>query len=31
KILCLTFWKTLRQEGITQSGHATAEEFMGST
>ncbi len=31
KILCLTFWKTLRREGITQSGHATAEEFMGST
>ncbi|MEE2708982.1 MAG: sugar transferase [Gemmatimonadota bacterium] len=31
KILCLTFWKSLRREGITQTGHATAEEFMGST
>ncbi len=30
KILVLTFWKTLRREGISQPGHATAEEFMGS-
>ena len=30
KILWLTFWKVVRREGITQPGHATAEEFMGS-
>jgi len=30
KILFLTFWKTIRREGISQPGHATAEEFMGS-
>jgi lipopolysaccharide/colanic/teichoic acid biosynthesis glycosyltransferase len=30
KILWLTLWKTLRREGISQPGHATAEEFMGS-
>jgi sugar transferase EpsL len=30
KILCLTLWKVLKREGITQPGHATAEEFMGS-
>jgi lipopolysaccharide/colanic/teichoic acid biosynthesis glycosyltransferase len=29
KILLLTFWKTLTREGISQPGHATAEEFMG--
>jgi len=29
KILALTAWKTLRREGISQPGHATAEEFMG--
>lgn len=29
KILLLTFWKALRREGISQPGHATAEEFMG--
>ena len=29
KILAATLWKTLRQDGISQSGHATAEEFMG--
>lgn len=31
KILWLTFWKVLKREGISQPGHATAEEFMGST
>lgn len=31
KILGLTFWKVLKREGISQPGHATAEEFMGST
>ena len=30
KILLLTFWKVLRREGISQPGHATAEEFMGN-
>jgi lipopolysaccharide/colanic/teichoic acid biosynthesis glycosyltransferase len=30
KILLLTFWRVLRREGISQPGHATAEEFMGS-
>jgi lipopolysaccharide/colanic/teichoic acid biosynthesis glycosyltransferase len=30
KILFLTVWKVLRREGISQPGHATAEEFMGS-
>jgi lipopolysaccharide/colanic/teichoic acid biosynthesis glycosyltransferase len=30
KILALTLWKTLRREGISQPGHATAEEFMGN-
>jgi lipopolysaccharide/colanic/teichoic acid biosynthesis glycosyltransferase len=30
KILALTFWKALRREGISQPGHATAEEFMGT-
>jgi sugar transferase EpsL len=30
KILALTFWKVFRREGISQPGHATAEEFMGS-
>jgi len=29
KILALTVWKTLTREGISQPGHATAEEFMG--
>jgi len=29
KILSLTVWKTLRQEGISQPGHATMEEFRG--
>lgn len=30
KILLLTFWKTFKREGISQPGHATMEEFMGS-
>ncbi len=30
KILTLTFWKTIKREGISQPGHATSEEFMGS-
>jgi len=30
KILLLTIWKVLKREGISQPGHATAEEFMGS-
>lgn len=30
KILFLTSWKVFRREGITQPGHATAEEFMGT-
>jgi lipopolysaccharide/colanic/teichoic acid biosynthesis glycosyltransferase len=29
KILFLTLWKALKREGISQPGHATAEEFMG--
>jgi sugar transferase EpsL len=31
KILLLTLWKVLKREGISQEGHATAPEFMGST
>ena len=30
KILLTTIWKALKREGISQPGHATAEEFMGS-
>ena len=30
KILLITVVKVLRREGITQPGHATAEEFMGT-
>jgi sugar transferase EpsL len=30
KILLLTIWKVIRREGISQPGHATAEEFMGN-
>ena len=30
RILVLTLWKLLKREGITQPGHATAEEFMGN-
>lgn len=29
-ILALTFWKILKREGISQPGHATAQEFMGA-
>jgi sugar transferase EpsL len=29
KILLLSVWKVLKREGISQPGHATAEEFMG--
>ena len=29
KILALTCWKTLTRDGISQPGHATAEEFKG--
>lgn len=31
KILAQTFWKVLRRESISQSGHISAEEFMGSS
>ena len=27
KIICMTIWKILRREGISQPGHATAEEY----
>ncbi len=30
KILLMTLWKVLTREGISQPGHATAEEFMGT-
>ena len=30
KILAMTAWKVFKREGISQPGHATAEEFMGS-
>ena len=30
KILFLTVWKVFKREGISQPGHATAEEFMGT-
>jgi len=30
KIIALTVWKILKREGISQPGHATAEEFMGT-
>ncbi|NIS79949.1 MAG: sugar transferase [Anaerolineales bacterium] len=29
KILWQTLWKAIKREGISQPGHATAEEFMG--
>jgi sugar transferase EpsL len=29
KIIALTVWKTLKREGISQPGQATAQEFMG--
>ena len=30
KILLITIGKVLKREGISQPGHATAEEFMGN-
>lgn len=30
KIIALTFWKSLKREGISQEGHATAAQFMGT-
>jgi sugar transferase EpsL len=30
KIVLMTVWKILKMEGISQSGHATAQEFLGS-
>ncbi len=30
KILWMTVWKVFKHEGISQPGHATAEEFMGN-
>ncbi len=30
KILLMTVWKVLKREGISQPGHATAEEFLGN-
>ena len=30
KILGITLWKVLKREGISQPGHATAEEFRGN-
>jgi sugar transferase EpsL len=30
KILCLTVWKVLRREGISEPGQATMSEFMGT-
>jgi sugar transferase EpsL len=30
QILWMSVWKVLRREGISQDGHATAEEFMGN-
>jgi lipopolysaccharide/colanic/teichoic acid biosynthesis glycosyltransferase len=31
RILCLTLFRVLRAEGISQEGHATAERFRGGT
>ena len=31
KIVFLTIWKIFRREGISQEGHATMEEFRGTT
>ena len=31
KILSLTLWKVIRREGISQEGHATQSNFMGTT
>jgi sugar transferase EpsL len=29
RILCLTVWKVLKREGISEAGHATMSEFQG--
>lgn len=31
KIMVLTIWKMIKREGISEPGHSTAREFMGST
>jgi lipopolysaccharide/colanic/teichoic acid biosynthesis glycosyltransferase len=31
RIILETVWRVMRREGITQSGHASAEEFLGSS
>lgn len=31
KILIMTVWKVLKREGISEQGHVSASEFMGST
>jgi lipopolysaccharide/colanic/teichoic acid biosynthesis glycosyltransferase len=31
KIIALTVWKTLKREGVSQLGQATAQEFTGNT
>jgi sugar transferase EpsL len=30
RILCMTIWKVISGEGISQAGQATAEPFRGS-
>jgi len=30
RIIAMTIWKIVKREGISQPGHATAQEFMGS-
>jgi lipopolysaccharide/colanic/teichoic acid biosynthesis glycosyltransferase len=30
RIIALTFWKTIKREGISRAGHVTAPEFMGT-
>jgi sugar transferase EpsL len=30
RIIALTIWKVLRREGISEPGHVTAQEFLGS-
>ena len=30
RIIWMTLWQVLRREGVSQPGHATAQEFMGS-
>lgn len=31
KIILMTIWKTIKREGISQTGQATADEFMGKS